>query len=161
MNNQHYEILMEKQAVIETVNQLFIGTDERNWTQVKSVFASDVLFDMTSMAGGEPATLTSQEIVDSWDEGLKPLDAIHHQVSNFIVEVDLDKNEATAFNYGIATHYLPNATGRNTRTFVGSYDFHLVKVDGNWKIDQFKFNLKYVDGNPNLEADAAAEAPTE
>jgi len=21
-----------------------------------------------------------------------------------------------------------------------------------WRIDQFKFNLKYIDGNPNLEA---------
>ena len=44
---------------------------------------------------------------------------------------------------------LPN---QNTRTFVGSYDFHLIKNDERWQIDKFKFNLKYIDGNLKLEA---------
>jgi hypothetical protein len=26
------------------------------------------------------------------------------------------------------------------------------KEGQSWRIDQFKFNLKYIDGNPNLEA---------
>jgi hypothetical protein len=26
---------------------------------------------------------------------------------------------------------------------MGSYDLHLVKDDGGWKIDKFKFNLKF------------------
>lgn len=55
------------------------------------------------------------------------------------------------FCYGVAWHYLQNKTDRNTRTFVGSYDFHLVNQDGEWKIDRFKFNLKFIDGNPDLE----------
>ena len=33
---------------------------------------------------------------------------------------------------------------------VGSYDFGLARISGEWKIDQFKFNLKYVDGNKEL-----------
>ena len=40
------------------------------------------------------------------------------------------------------------------RTFVGSYDFTLVRDGSAWRIDGFRFNLKYMDGNPNLEADA-------
>jgi hypothetical protein len=28
-----------------------------------------------------------------------------------------------------------------------------VKKDGVWWIDRFKFNLKYLDGNPDLEKD--------
>jgi hypothetical protein len=47
---------------------------------------------------------------------------------------------------------LPNKTNQNTRIFVGSYDFHLIKADENWQIDRFKFNLKYMDGNLKLEA---------
>lgn len=35
----------------------------------------------------------------------------------------------------------------------GSYDFHLTKIAGAWRIDQFKFNLKFIDGNVNLGAD--------
>jgi hypothetical protein len=71
------------------------------------------------MVGGDPVRLTPQEIVASWQKGLK-------------------------------SFYLPNKTNQNTRIFVGSYDFHLIKNGENWQIDKFKYNLKYIDGNPNL-----------
>src|SRR5574341_478974 len=145
-----YKILLEKDAIIDVVNQLFISTDNREWAKVKACFTDEVLFDMNSMAGGEPATMTSQQIVEAWDKGLKPLKGVHHQVGNYVVTIKND--EAEVFCYGIALHYLPNKTNQNTRTFVGSYNFHLVKKDGHWQIDKFKFNLKYIDGNANLEA---------
>jgi hypothetical protein len=143
--------LAEKDRIIETINQLFIGTDQRDWDRVKGLFAPSVRFDMTSLAGGAPTTLTPQQIVDAWDKGLKPLKAVHHQAGNTIVTVN--GYQADAFCYGIASHYLPTRSGRNMRTFVGSYDFHLIKKDGVWWIDGFKFNLKYIDGNPDLEKD--------
>ncbi len=65
--------------------------------------------------------------------------------------VNINQDQAEAFCYGIASHYLPNKTNQNTRIFVGSYNFHLTKEARGWRIDQFKFNLKYIDGNPNLE----------
>ncbi len=144
-----YQNLLEKDEVKEVVNRLFINTDNRDWDTVSQLFASEVLFDMTSMVGGEPVRLTPQEIVASWEKGLKPLKAIHHQAGNYIVTAY--QNEADVFCYGIASHYLPNKTNQNTRIFVGSYDFHLIKRGENWQIDKFKFNLKYIDGNPNLE----------
>jgi uncharacterized membrane-anchored protein YjiN (DUF445 family) len=145
-----YENLLEKEKVKEVVNRLFISTDNRDWDTVSQLFAPEVLFDMTSMVGGEPVMLTAQEIVASWEKGLKPLKAIHHQAGNYIVHVN--QKEAEVFCYGIASHYLPNKTNRNTRIFVGSYDFHLTKNSENWQIDKFKFNLKYIDGNLKLEA---------
>ena len=148
---ERYQELADKDMIIETINQLFIGTDQRDWSKVKNVFAPEVRFDMTSLAGGSPQVLTPRQIVDGWDKGLKPLKAIHHQTGNYIVTVA--GNRADAFCYGIATHYLPTRSGRNVRTFVGSYDFHLVKNDGVWWIDGFKFNLKYIDGNKGLEKD--------
>ncbi len=140
---------IEREQVIETVNRLFIFTDNRDWPRVKELLTHRVLFDMTSLAGGQPATITSQEIVDGWDQGLKCLKAIHHQAGNFLVTVDGDG--ATVFCYGVAWHYLPNKTGRDIRTFVGSYDIHLVKQDNEWKIDRFKYNLKFIEGNKELE----------
>jgi hypothetical protein len=142
--------LIEKERIIETVTRLFINTDNRDWPQVKGLFSSRVLFDMTSLSGGQPATMTPQDIVEGWNKGLKALRAIHHQAGNHIVSIR--DNEATLFCYGIALHYLPNKTNRSTRTFVGSYDIHLIKQDEEWKIDRFKFNLKFIDGNPDLEA---------
>ena len=140
--------LLEEKAAIETVNRLFVSTDNRDWEGVKACFADVVVLDMTSMVGGEPSKLTPQQIVDAWDAGLKGLKAIHHQAGNY--DLALRENEADVFCYGIATHYLPNATGQNSRMFVGSYNFHLKKIKQDWKIDHFKYNLKYIDGNLEL-----------
>lgn len=138
--------------VIARANDLFLCTDRRDWECVKSVFAPEVLFDMTSLAGGQPATLTGEQIASAWEKGLKDLAAVHHQTGNFKVAVRGD--EADVSCYGIAYHYLPNPTERNTRVFVGSYDLHLVRSGAGWRIDRFKFNLKFIDGNKDLEGSA-------
>ncbi|NUM80880.1 nuclear transport factor 2 family protein [bacterium] len=140
--------LTDQNAVMNVTNDLFISTDNRDWDKVRICFADTVLFDMTSLAGGEPARLTPRQITDAWDAGLKELKAIHHQVGNY--KISMNGGEADVFCYGIASHYLPNSTNQNTRTFVGSYNFHLRKIGETWRIDQFKFNLKYMDGNMNL-----------
>jgi hypothetical protein len=147
---QQVGLLTAQNEVIAVANRLFLCTDKRDWQCVKDVFAPEVLFDMTSLSGGHPSKLTPQQIADGWDQGLKNLKAIHHQAGNY--QATLKGNEADLFCYGIAFHYLPNPSNQNTRTFVGSYDFHLVRTDAGWKIDRFKFNLKYIEGNKDLGA---------
>jgi hypothetical protein len=141
--------LVERNRIMDVINALFVGTDLKDWEAVKACLAPQVQFDMTSVAGGEPATLTPTEIVAGWEAGLKDIAAIHHQAGNYSVSVR--GSEADAFCYGVAWHYLPNPSGRNTRTFVGSYDFHLVMKDDAWLIDLFRFRLKFVDGNAELK----------
>jgi hypothetical protein len=140
--------LIEEKNVVKTVNRLFVSTDNRDWEGVKACFADKVVLDVTSMVGGAPNQLTPQQIADAWAQGLRGLKAIHHQAGNY--DVALKADEADVFCYGIAFHYLPNITGKNTRTFVGSYNFHLIKAGADWKIDIFKYNLKYIDGNLEL-----------
>jgi hypothetical protein len=41
--------------------------------------------------------------------------------------------------------------GPAARTLVGSYNFHLVRGTDGWRIDRFRFNLKFIDGNARLE----------
>lgn len=60
-------------------------------------------------------------------------------------------DRAEAFCHGTATHYRPTRSGRNVRTFVRSCDFQLARQDGRWRITSFRFNLKYLDGNLELE----------
>ena len=144
---------MENESAIQkTVTDIFVGTDERDWQRVKRAFADQVLLDYTSMAGGEPATLSPGQIVTSWQAVLLGFDRTHHQLGNFVVS--LSGNEATAVCYGTATHYLPQPDGRNVWTVVGSYDFHLMHRNNQWKADRMRFNLKYQDGNIDLPKQA-------
>ena len=143
--------LEHKDRIVDRINQLFVATDWRDWAAVRACFTETVHFDMTSVAGGEPAMLTPGQIAAAWEQGLRPLEAIHHQAGNYRAEVRGD--EATAFCYGTATHYRRTRSGRNTRTFVGSYDFGLVRSVGGWRIASFRFTVKFVEGNLELEQD--------
>ena len=146
------QTLLDKDLVIEVINRMFIGTDQRDWSHVRECFTDNVQFDMSSMSGEPSSIKTPQEIVDGWDTGLKDIKSTHHQVGNYLLTITDDT--ATAFCYGTATHYLPNKTNQNTRAFIGSYDFHLQRVDAAWRIDQLRFNLTFIDGNQDLAPDA-------
>lgn len=147
--DNHIRRLIDREAVVDTINSLFVAVDESDWSTVRKRFAPRFEFDMSSMTGERPGTLGIDEIIDAWKAGLGPLKAVHHQTGNYRVE--LKGSEADASCYGIAYHYLPNPTGQHTRVFVGTYDFHLAKLDDGWRIDAFRFTLKFIDGNPDLE----------
>ena len=130
--------MLDRDVVIETINRLFIATDNRDWAGVQAQLAPEVHFDMTSLTGGAATKRTPAEIADGWKTGLAQIEHVHHQAGNFLV--DLSFNEATVFCYAVAYHHL----GKSVRQFVGSYDVHLIKTD-RWRIDRFKFNVKFVE----------------
>ena len=78
----------DRQEILDTIITLFVATDERDWAKVAACFTENAVLDMTSMTGGEPAALTGDQIAAGWRDGLKAIDHVHHQVSNFQVEVN-------------------------------------------------------------------------
>jgi len=144
------EQLRERQEIEDVVVRLFVATDRRDWGSVEACLDDMVIFDMTSMTGGEPLHMKPSDIVAVWARGLQPIDQVHHQVGNF--QIDVNGDRATAFCYGVAYHHREKISNPSkTRVFVGSYDVHLTRTDGRWRIDLFRFNLKFIEGNPELE----------
>jgi hypothetical protein len=148
------ESLLEQHRIAEVVNALFVATDARDWKRVRDCFAPRVSFDMTSLAGGAVQELSPEEIAAGWETGLAPIDAVHHQVGN--LSIRCEGTDGNVSCYGIAYHYRATRSGRNTRVFVGSYDFHLVRQAGSWRIDVFRLHLKFIDGNRELEREDPA-----
>lgn len=143
-------------AIIDTVNGLFLYTDLRSWEDLKACLADSVMLDYTSMNGGDPVALSPQQLVDAWSAFLPGFQATHHQVGNHRVRMTQD--EAAVFCYGTATHYLPNESGNNSWTVVGTYDFRLVFTGASWRISRITFYFKFQDGNlqlPTLARQAA------
>ena len=138
-----------REQIVEVVNRLFYYTDYQMWDELmREVFAEDVHMDMTSLGAPKGETLSAKTICQQWKEGFSALDAIHHQPGNYIVKVDHDIAHVKA--YAVATHYKSNAKNGTTRTFVGSYDFRLVNITEGWRLNSFVFNLKYMEGNLEL-----------
>jgi hypothetical protein len=143
-------LLNEKFEITEAINRLFIYADNRQWDELASqVFAPEVDLDMTSMGVDKASRLKARDICRMWEEGFTGLDAIHHQAGNYLIDVKGKKASAVA--YSIASHYKSSATKGKSRTFVGSYDLHLVKLPEGWRIDGLTYFLKYSEGNLTLE----------
>jgi hypothetical protein len=137
-------------SVEEAVVRMFVATDERDWAALAALFADPFTLDMTSMVGGEPAVMTPTQVTEAWREGFRNLDAVHHQVGNFRTTVE--GKHAKVLCYGVAWHYRKNiAAAQKTRTFVGTYEIHLVHRSDGWVITVLRFNLKFIDGNLELD----------
>lgn len=140
-------VMNDHNTIQETVIQMFINSDQQNWSGVEAQFASKVTLDYESMTGNPPSLVTPTEITSAWKTVLPGFTHTHHQLGNFSTKINDSK--AHVFCYGTATHYLEDENG-NVWTVVGSYDFDLEKIGNQWKITTMKFNYKYQDGNTSL-----------
>lgn len=147
MSNQ---FLADKIELQELANKLFMYTDAQQWEKLLGeVFTKDVWFDMQSAGGGEPKLIAATDICSMWKEGFANLDAVHHQGGQYLIK--LNSNEAEIFGYAVAFHFKQNAQKGKTRSFVGSYDLKGIKTENGWRLNHFKYNLKFIDGNASLE----------
>ena len=146
------EGLAARLAVEDTVVRMFVATDERDWPTLEGCFTDPFTLDMTSMAGGKPATVTPRQVASTWAQAFEPLDHVHHQVGNFRTSVTA--SQAIVRCYGVAFHHRAKANGLKTRLFVGTYELLLIPSVQGWLISQLAFQLKFIDGNLSLEASA-------
>jgi hypothetical protein len=147
-NIKNYNTILTTRNITEVTNKFFIAIDNNNWQDLGRILNDTVLWDYTSIFGGDPTNWTAIQIIDSWKSILPGYNKTHHQLGNFIVESD--SINADVFIYVTATHYLENETQNNILTVVGSYEVDLKNINNSWRIIGLKFNLKYIDGNTDL-----------
>ncbi len=141
---------MEDQIeIMNTIVNIFNGSDRRNWNMVRECFHFEVFLDYFSLSKIPGSKVRSDEVIEGWTEFLSRFVITHHMVSNF--EVELNGSLAKAFCKGQAFHYAPCPTG-DTWTIYGNYDFTLSKIASTWKVTSLIFNLLYEGGNKELPA---------
>lgn len=144
------ETIADKIELTELANKLFMYCDAQKWPQMLAeVFTEKIHFDMTSAGGGEPQTMEARAVCEMWRDGFKGIDAVQHQAGHYLITIEGDK--ADIFGYAIAYHYRKAATNGQSRSFIGSYDLKAIRTTTGWRLTQFKYNLKYIDGNASLE----------
>ena len=143
------ENYLHQQELSQLANKLFMFTDAQQWQKLlDEVFVEEIWFDMSSIGAGEPKNIKAKELCEMWRQGFVGLDAVHHQAGHYIIEVN--QINALIFGYAVAFHYKKSALNGKTRSFVGSYDLAAIRTDRGWRLSSFKYNLKFIDGNPDL-----------
>lgn len=142
--------LADKMELTELANKLFMYCDAQQWSLLQmEVFVPEIWFDVSSGGAGEPRAMKASDVCQLWSDGFADIDSVHHQAGHYLISVEGDK--ADIFGYAVATHYKKETTRGHTRTFVGSYDLKATRMMNSWRLTQFKYNLKYIDGNIAME----------
>ena len=144
------QLIADKIELTELANKLFMYCDAKQWDKMmEEVFLPVIWFDASSAGAGEPTQMEAQAVCYMWDKGFEGIDAIHHQAGHYLIDVKND--QADIYAYAVATHYKREAVKGNTRIFVGSYDLKAERKATGWRLSQFKYNVKYIDGNIALQ----------
>lgn len=143
---------METSNILPVIQAVFKGADARDWALAERSFAPEVLYDYTSMAGGQPLTLTAAAIIGMWKQFLPGFDKTEHRISDFKIAAEGDA-VAVQFN-GHATHVIDQAVW----TVEGTYETRLVQTADRWQLTFFKFNLQRQEGDLQLPALAQQRA---
>ena len=137
----------EKIKIIELLNQFGMAIDLRDWDSFRGLFAESVEFDYSSI--GEVASiLKPQQIADTARQDLGGFLATQHTITNHRIE--LSGNTATCKAYVRAMHVLPNEEKESMLEMGGHYNSKLTRINADWKITSWKFDIFWSKGDLRL-----------
>ncbi len=155
MNDDALRMLLDRQAISDTVLRYATGIDMREWEAYRSCFTDEVEIDFTSWSGGEPQTMRADDWTAGVRAGLSGFQATQHISTNHVITFAESGDEATCVSYMQAQHYLPNDQGDNTLTLGGYYTNTLVRGvadDGSddWRIRRCQLTVTWTTGNRHI-----------
>lgn len=134
------------------LTRLLHAIDALDWSTVRSCVADRVRVDYTELSGGEPAEVTGDELVTTWQGLLPGFDATQHLTGPVLAGEWL---EAHVRGY----HYLANADGGPVWAVHGHYR---ARLDGSARISELTLRVFYQEGNtalPGLATERARRSP--
>jgi len=140
---QLVKLMIDKQEVVQAVNEIFITMDRYDWNGFLNCFADEVEDDYTSIFKGGPYKVKHADILERW-KYLKNFSALYHSLSNH--KVTVNGNEAECYSYVYSMHFLADNGGNDVWKVIGFYDHHLVRTDTGWKMDRMKCTAVSVTG---------------
>ena len=136
-------------TIVESVANL---ADTGNFESLEKLYAQEVEVDYTSAFEGEVGLKSPQALMTQWASSLPGFDRTRHQISN--VETKIRGNKATATADVTANHYLDKMFWQIT----GSYEYGLVKEDGQWVINKMTFLVESEQGSRDVIDKAVEQA---
>ena len=140
-----YEVSTIDEVAIETIVESVANLADRgNFESLEKLYTEEVEVDYTSAFGGEVELKSPQGLMSLWASSLPGFDRTRHEISN--IETEVKGNRATATADVTANHYLDNMFWQ----IAGSYEYGLVKQDGQWTIDKMTFIAESETGSRDI-----------
>jgi uncharacterized protein len=140
--------MSDQEKIVEAVQSLARGVDQRDWQSVRALFAPRVVLDY-----GVPELLDPAEVVARWQPLLGAFDRTEHRIARSDVEL-VEPDRARVSSGFEATHDL----GGERWTLAGRWEHELVLDGDGWSITRMRMVREKSSGVEALLARARAKA---
>jgi hypothetical protein len=140
--------MSDRTEIIELVDAIFDTVDAKNWDAAQALFESKVTVDFTSLNGGEPATISSAELVDGWRQGLHSQKKSFHLVGHY--RVTTDGAAGTVAVKGYAYNVLDAELGGGMWEVWGSYEIPVHRAPAGWRATGISFFAWHTRGDDSV-----------
>ncbi|MEO1197871.1 MAG: nuclear transport factor 2 family protein [Pseudomonadota bacterium] len=140
-------MLMDHAELARIPTEIELAVDAKNWPHARSFFADDVRVDFTSLVGGEPAIIPSDDLITGWAANLTGNKESLHMRGWPLIDVDGDR--ATVRSNGYAYNKLPGAPDGSGDLWEvwGHYTHDFERTEDGWKVVGFTFEMTHERGS--------------
>jgi hypothetical protein len=136
---------IDRDTIINAVNQIAIMADLRNWEACQAAFSDRVETDYTSLTGGQPSTVNAEDLVNSWETFFsQTFKVTQHLIGSHVVTITGDT--ATCLS-NFQAHHVYLDTTKGTWTLGGVYEHGLIQTPEGWKVNRMKMTWTWESGN--------------
>jgi hypothetical protein len=142
--------MTDRIEIADCIGAFAVHVDHRQWNALLALFAPQVAVDYTSLFGGEPSTLSREQLIGNWRQLLPGFTQTTHVIGCPTIAVSGETARAAASV--VAWHFIkePALKGNDHWLVGGCYEFRFTKLDGSWRISGLTLARAWAEGNLDL-----------
>ncbi|MCV3273347.1 nuclear transport factor 2 family protein [Roseobacter sinensis] len=145
------DTLVAHAEMIRIADAIDAAVDAKDWALARSFFTDEIRIDFTSLAGGAPATIPADALIDGWSANLTAEKASFHLRGNHRITFE-SEDAATMVSHGYAWNRmdrgaLPENGGDALWEVWGTYEHSFTRTEDGWRVDAMSFFATAERGN--------------
>lgn len=155
MSDDPVQRLVDEADLRDLIHRYAFGLDHRDWPLWRSVFADEVLVDMSDYQPEPPPRLAAVDrVVRSAEVLFAGFERTQHFIATHRFEINDDIAVITA--HMRAEHWLTTGKGGDRYTMFGTYVDDCIRTADGWKMTRVKLHLTREHGNREVMRSALA-----
>lgn len=144
------ESIADELQIRRVVDEIDNLCDAKDWRKLVKLFTDEVDADFTSLAGGEPAKMSAEDLVGAWEANLFDEKKTFHQRGNHRIKIRGDKAEV--FSKAYAFNLLEKGKVKGFWEVWGNYTHSLTRTEKGWKCSGMSMEVIYQRGDEKVRA---------
>lgn len=142
--------LADELEIRRVVDEIDNACDEKNWKKCRTYFADEVEVDFTSLAGGEAAKISADDLIAAWKTNLYAEKKTFHQRGNHRIKVRGERAEV--FSKAYAFNLIESGEAKGFWEVWGNYTHILTRTENGWKCSAMLLDVVHQRGDENVRA---------